>query len=167
MIRLLRLIPGWVWAALLAVALAGGGWLYLQGLEAARNLAAAERDAAQADLERTQGEVAALTSALEWRRENARNLLAALEQREQALADARETIRGHLEALDRLEEDDAEVGDWAAQPLPDAVARWLRQLGAADGAGAGDADGAAEPDQPPPASRRDGRNEPGAAGPAR
>ncbi len=103
MLRLLRIVPGWAWATLLAAVLSGAGWLYVQG-------ARAERDAALAELQTSRGEVAALESALEWRRDNARRLLAALEQREQDLAAARNEIRGHLEALDRLEESDAEVG---------------------------------------------------------
>lgn len=55
----------------------------------------AQRDAYLAELKSPRGEVAAMESALEWRRENARQLLAALEQREQALAAAHDEIRGH------------------------------------------------------------------------
>ncbi|WP_152561237.1 hypothetical protein [Halomonas salina] len=166
MTHLVKLVPGWAWAALLAAALAAGGWLYVQGVEASRDAAVAQRAAARADLEKSQGEVAALTSALEWRRENARRLLAALEQREQALAAARDRINEHRAALDRLEANDAEVRDWAAEPLPDAVADWLRALPDADGAGAGDADGAAEPDQPSAGASRDGGDESRPAEPA-
>ncbi|MCK2183521.1 hypothetical protein [Halomonas getboli] len=166
MSTLIRLVPGWAWAALLATALAAGGWLYLQGVQASRDAAIAQRDAARAALEKSQGEVAALTSALEWRRENARRLLAALEQREQALAAARDRINEHRAALDRLEDTDAEVREWADRPVPDAVADWLRALPDADGAGAGDANRSAEPDQPPAGASRARGDESRAAGPA-
>jgi septal ring factor EnvC (AmiA/AmiB activator) len=135
MIRLARLVPAWLWLALAASLLFGAGWLRLQQVEA-------ERDRAIAQLEASRGEMDALEKALTWRREQAQRQAAALAEREQALALADETIRAHRDALAQLERDDAETRDWAAEPVPDAVAEWLQRLAGPDGkrADPGDAD---------------------------
>lgn len=134
--NLAKLIPSWVWAALLAAGLAAAGWLHLQKV-------VAERDGARAQLETARGEAAALESALVWRREQDRRLREILARREQALADAHEMIRGHLDDLARLEQSDEKVADWADGDVPDAVADWLRAIADPDSdrAGAGDAPG--------------------------
>ncbi|WP_136247946.1 DUF4200 domain-containing protein [Halomonas borealis] len=147
----LRLVPGWAWVGLLAIVLTWLGWLQLERVTA-------QRDAALAELNSTRGEIAALESGLEWRRENARRLMAALEQREQALTAARETIRGHREALDRLEDDDAEVRDWLSDPVPGGVADWVRQLRGPHDADPGDTSGAGDADGSAASSRGEGES---------
>lgn len=151
-LRLLKLVPSWAWLALAAVLAVGAGWLRLEHVTA-------ERDAAHTQLEASRGEVAALESALEWRRENAQQLMAALDERERELAEARETIAAHREALDKLEEEDAETGDWIVQPVPDAVDGWLRQLRETDGTDPGDANGAAQPDGASAATDRESQQQ--------
>lgn len=127
----LRLVPNWVWLALLATAAGGAGWVYHQGV-------VAERDTARAAAATAQAESAALTSALHWRRAHAQQLLEALQQRQQALDDARDEIRYHREALEALEQSDDQVRDWAADDLPAGVADWLRRAQDDQRAGAGD-----------------------------
>ncbi|MGM0703874.1 MAG: hypothetical protein ACQEUG_15950 [Pseudomonadota bacterium] len=159
-LRLLKLVPGWAWMALAAALAVGAGWLRLEHVTA-------ERDAAHARLETSRGEVAALESALEWRRENARKLRDALDRREQALAEARKTIQAHRAALAQLESTDAETGEWVAQPVPDAVSGWLRQLRNTDGTDSGDADDTAQFDDTTSPADRKGRQQSRPTGAAR
>ena len=136
----LKIIPQGVWVALLAALLAGAGWMQYRTVTA-------ERDALAAQLERSQAETQAMESALEWRRQHARDLEAALARRERDIQAAQQQIRGHLEALDRLERDDDQVREYLDSPLPATVADWVRALAAQDGDRAGDGDpaGAAAP----------------------
>ena len=100
----------------------------------------AERDALASQLERSQAETQALESELEWRRQHARDLEAALANRERDIQAAEKQIRGHLEALDRLERDDEQVREYLDSPLPPAIAEWVRALADPNGERAGDAD---------------------------
>ncbi|NIC05252.1 hypothetical protein [Billgrantia bachuensis] len=134
MTRLVRLVPGWVWLVVLTVIAAAVAWQY-------HRVVVLERDAATAQLQVSQAEVAVLDSALRWRRDYSRRLEGALAQREQALTEAREEIRAHLDELARLEREHAEVREWLDRDLPGPVAEWLQQLADQDDrrAGAGDA----------------------------
>ena len=137
---LLKIIPGWGWLALGLAVLSALAFMQYRAVTA-------ERDALAAQLERSQAEAQALESALEWRRQHARDLEAALAKRERDIQAAQQQIRGHLEALDRLERDDEQMREYLDSPLPPAVADWLRALPAQDGdrASAGDTAGAAAP----------------------
>lgn len=111
----------WLLAALL-------GFAVYQYMQAARY--SAERDAARAQAETNAARAAALQSALDYRRAEAERLDAALTARDQAIAEANNEIQAKRSELAELERNDAETRDWAAQPVPDATAGWVRNLGA-------------------------------------
>ncbi|MGP9764564.1 hypothetical protein ACT3UM_02400 [Halomonas sp. AOP13-D3-9] len=119
--RLLRWVPGWLWAVIALVIAAFLLWGHIQGL-------VAERDDAIGQLKTSRLEVAVLESALEWRREQAARQLKALEAREAELQRVRAEHSQQLEALEQLEQTDEETADWTGVAVPDAVRHWLRQL---------------------------------------
>ncbi|WP_162500806.1 hypothetical protein [Modicisalibacter coralii] len=135
--KLLRLVPGWAWLALLAAVAGALGWWRIEALTA-------QRDAARAQAEKSEDLAAALQSALDYRRAEAQRLNAALADREAALSDANEQIDAKRRDLRQMEKTDAETRDWAAQPLPVGVGDWVRRLGE-DRAGGDDAERAAAP----------------------
>jgi len=135
---LLRLVPGWLWLTLLVAAAGALGWWRIEAVTA-------QRDAARARIETSEARAAALQSALDYRRAEAKRLSAALADREAALADANQQIAGARRDLRQLETIDAETRDWADQPVPDAIDGWVRRLGQA-GANGHDADRAGQPD---------------------
>jgi hypothetical protein len=120
-LKLLRWVPGWLWAVIALVIAAFLLWGHIQGL-------GAERDEAIGQLKTSRLEVAVLESALQWRREEAARQLQALEAREAELQRVRAEHSQQLEALDQLEQTDEETADWASVGVPSAVRDWMRQL---------------------------------------
>ncbi|CAM0557114.1 hypothetical protein EHLJMEHL_02202 [Vreelandella titanicae] len=120
-LKLLRWVPGWLWAVIALVIATFLLWGHIQGL-------GAERDEAIGQLETSRLEVAVLESALQWRREEAARQLQALEAREAELQRIRAEHSQQLEALEQLEKTDEETADWASVAVPGAVRDWMRQL---------------------------------------
>lgn len=121
--RMLRIFPVWVW--LLGAAGVAGllGWWRIEAVTAERDLA--EERAAQA-----KQNVEQMQQALDWQRAQASALSVALEARSTALERIRQDMTRQRQALDQLEANDADTRDWASQPVPGAVADWVRKLGA-------------------------------------
>ncbi|MDW5376826.1 hypothetical protein R6258_07815 [Halomonas sp. HP20-15] len=105
----------------------------------------AERDAAQERVDRELARSAALQSALDWHRKQEVLINRVLSEREDALGAIASDMAAQRQSLNTLERNNAETRDWAAQPVPDSVARWVRQLGADAGADRDDAERAAAP----------------------
>lgn len=154
-VRLLSSLTPWLLAVLIGIATYAG----MQ----ARHYAE-QADNAEARVARAEDRAAILLEHQRWQRQQISNLGSALQthdeqlQRDDALLDlVRQAVRD-------LERDDAETGDWAAQPVPAAVGDWLRTLSGDDnGAGAGDPDSAATPADATAAPQSPGDTQPGAA----
>lgn len=141
--RLFRLLPSWLWL-LCAGGVAGLlGWWRLEAVTAERDLA--EQQAAQARQNIEQKQLV-----VNWLRAQSAVLSVALEHRAAELERIRQDMAKHREALDLLEANDANTRDWAGQPVPSAVAGWVRNLGASDRDGDDDADNPRAPDTPTP-----------------
>lgn len=139
--RLFRLLPGWLW--LLGAAGVAGllGWWRLEAVTAERDLAVQQAAQAQQDVEQKQ-------QALDWQRAQATALSVALAARSDALEQIRQDMTRQRQALDQLEANDADTRDWAGQPVPSAVAGWVRDLSASGRDGDDDADNTRTPDAP-------------------
>ncbi|MCT8506153.1 hypothetical protein [Chromohalobacter moromii] len=141
--RLLRMLPVWAW--LLGAAGVGGllGWWRLEAVIAERDLAEEQAEQAKQNVEQMQ-------QALDWQRAQATALSVALAARSDALEQIRQDMTRQRQALDQLEANDADTRDWAGQPVPSAVAGWVRKLGASGRDGDDDADNTRTPDAPTP-----------------
>lgn len=124
----------WLLAALL-------GFAVFQYMRAAT--LTAQRDTAQERFDREVARSAALQSTLDWHRQQKILINRVLSEREVTLDAIASDMGAQRQTLDTLEQNNAETRDWAAQPVPDSVARWVRNLGAEAGADRDDADRAA------------------------
>ncbi|XKE45739.1 hypothetical protein LG302_00940 [Halomonas organivorans] len=100
---------------------------------------AGERDAAEARAELEAQRAEAFGEVMDWQRDRMRALSAALEVRDQRLAEDRRAIDQHRAAARRLERDDDATAAWADQSVPAATRRWLRDLDRAPAPAAGGA----------------------------
>ncbi len=132
MMALLKGALGQVTPILLAVLL---GIAVFAGMQARQY--ASERDAAEARAELETQRAEAFGEVMDWQRDRMRALNAALEERDQQLAEDRRVIDQRRAAARRLERDDEDSADWAGRAVPAAVRRWVRDLVPADASTAG------------------------------
>lgn len=121
MIALLRQIPATV---LLVIALAAA--VVYQYAQTERYQA--ERDTAQARVTRAEERAEALGEVMDWQRDQMRSLARALDTRQAQITADAQAMTAKRDALTALERDDAPTRDWSAEPVPSAVADWLRDL---------------------------------------
>ncbi|WP_139171600.1 hypothetical protein [Modicisalibacter muralis] len=130
--RLLGVVPITAWLMVAALAVAGWQWWQADRYQA---------QAAQAitELKQSEARADALAGALDWQREQIQQLSETLDRRDEQLATITADIRASRDALTTLERNDAATRDWSAEPVPDGIADWVRQLAddaVADHAGA-------------------------------
>lgn len=128
MISLLRNVTPWLMAVLIGVAVFAG----MQ----ARHYASKFEDA-QAEIVRSEERAEALLEHQRWQRRRVEALGAALDERAEQMQRDNQLMDLVRSTARRLEQEDAETADWASQPVPGAVGRWVRQLNAEDGDSAG------------------------------
>lgn len=114
--RLLGNAMPWLLAGLLGFA----AYAYAQA-----NRYEAERDTAiqQADM---------FAASLAWQKQQTIALSNALARRDDQLQQIADGLDAQQLSLDILERDDEPTRDWSAEPVPNAIADWVRQLPASD-----------------------------------
>ncbi len=97
-----------------------------------------------------------------WQREQIESMTATLDERDAQVERDDAIINLVRRAARNLERDDAETGEWADRPIPDAVDGWLLDLPGRDGdsAGGGGAGGAELPGQAPASTKPGSESQP-------
>ncbi|QPI64451.1 hypothetical protein [Vreelandella venusta] len=127
--RILGNLSGWMIAALLGITIFAG----MQARQYALQLSATENE-----LARSRDQVAILQEHQRWQREQIDTLSAVLSARDEQLQRDTELVDMMRKTAQQLERDDATTSDWAGQPLPSAVGKWVRDLPNEGSDGAGD-----------------------------
>lgn len=128
--RILGNLSGWMVAALLGITVFAG----MQARNYAMQLSATETR-----LARAHDQIEILQEHQRWQREQMAAMSAVLSIRDDQLQRDTELVNMMRQAAAQLERDDATTGDWAGQPVPNAVDQWVREL-PADGDRAGSSD---------------------------
>lgn len=128
--RILGNLSGWMVAALLGITVFAG----MQARNYAMQLSATETR-----LARAHDQIEILQEHQRWQREQMAAMSAVLSIRDDQLQRDTELVNMMRQAAAQLERDDATTGDWAGQPVPNAVDQWVREL-PADGDSASSSD---------------------------
>lgn len=128
--RILGNLSGWMVAALLGITVFAG----MQARNYAMQLSATETR-----LARAHDQIEILQEHQRWQREQMAAMSAVLSIRDDQLQRDTELVNMMRKAAAQLERDDATTGDWAGQPVPNAVDQWVREL-PTDSDRAGDSD---------------------------
>lgn len=142
MISLFRNATPWLLASLIGIAVYSG--MLAQQY-------ATERDAAQARTKRADERATHLAAVMDWQREQLETLHAALDVRDDELANARQDIEHRRAEVQALERDDSATGEWASGFVPAAVDEWLRRIddtSARSESDSGGAEGSSIPAEP-------------------